>query len=64
MMRKHLEICKFDSIMLNANMCYGKAPVNANHPFTSRKVYDNLYYLSICPKTTFITLFSIDSAMA
>lgn len=63
MTRKHMEIHKSDSILLNAGMCYGKGAVDANHPFTSMKLYDDLYYLSICLKTTFITLFSIDSAI-
>lgn len=63
MMRKCMEIGKFDSILLNAGICYRKGAVEANYPFTSMKLYDNLHYLSICPKTTFITLSSIDSGI-
>jgi len=37
----------------------GKDAVDANHPFTSMKLYDNSHYLCICPKTTFITLLPI-----
>lgn len=57
MTRKHVEICKFDSITLNTNMCYGKAPVDANNPFTSMKVYDNLYYLNICQRQLLLHYF-------
>ena len=59
MMRKRMEICKSDSVLLNADVRYGKDAVGANHPFTSMKLYDNSHYLCICPKTTFITLLPI-----
>lgn len=65
--RNHIILCmkihRSDSIMLIADICYGKTAMDANSSFTSMKLYDNLlrvfakrqlflhYFLLILPQT-------------